>query len=188
MQNDQEKQKFGEPLEDFSLTAITASSTNGGTVSLHQRLEGKKGAVVVFWSSTCSHCVRYDKYHNDFEARHPELSLIVVASRHGETPEAIRKAMADRKLTCTIVHDAESRVARQWYTQQTPRAFLVDGERRMVYRGAIDNYKYLEDSEYVPYLEPAVGEFLGGEPVSRPETASYGCAIFSVYYILPKAL
>jgi hypothetical protein len=24
--------------------------------------------------------------------------------------------------------------------------------------------------------------------MSRQETASYGCAIFSVYYILPKAL
>jgi hypothetical protein len=29
---------------------------------------------------------------------------------------------------------------------------------------------------------------LKGEPLSRHETASYGCAIFSVYYILPKAL
>ena len=38
------------------------------------------------------------------------------------------------------------------------------------------------------YLEPAIGEFEQNKPVSRQETASYGCAIFSVYYILPKAL
>ena len=188
MQNDQPKQNFGEPLEDFSLASVTRESVNAGPVSLSQRIEGKKGAVVVFWSSTCSHCVRYDKYHNAFEANHPELSLIVVASRHGETAESIRKAMADRKLTFTMVHDPDSKVARQWFTQQTPRAFLMDTGRSLLYRGAIDNYKYAEDPEFVPYLEPAIGEFLKGEPVSRQETASYGCAIFSVYYILPKAL
>jgi len=188
VQNDQEKQKFGEPLDDISLAAVTSASANAGTVSLSGRMAGKKGAVVVFWSGICSHCVRYDAYLNSFEERHPELSLIVVASRHGEAPEMIRKTMAERKLTFTMVYDPESKVARQWYTQQTPRAFLMDAERRLIYRGAIDNYKYPEDPEYLGYLEPAIGEFLTGQPVSRTETASFGCAIFSVYYILPKAL
>jgi thiol-disulfide isomerase/thioredoxin len=183
MESGQDKQKFGEPLEDFSLSAI-----GGGTVSLGGRLEGKKGSVVVFWSGTCSHCVRYDSYLNAFEEKYPDLSLIAIASRHGETPEMIRATMAKRNLTFTMVHDPGSLVARKWFTQQTPRAFLVDHERRLHYRGAIDNYKYPVDPEHVHYLGPAVDEFLKGEPVSRKETASYGCAIFSVYYILPKAL
>jgi len=183
MQNEQDKQKFGEALEDFSLAAI-----QGGTVSLSQTLAGKKGTVVVFWSGVCSHCVRYDNYLNTFEARRPELSLIAVASRHGETPEMIRATMAKRELTFTMVHDPGSVVAKKWFTQQTPRAFLVDAGRRLHYRGAIDNYKYPEDPEHADYLGPALDEFLRGEPVSKPETASYGCAIFSIYYILPKAL
>jgi len=33
-----------------------------------------------------------------------------------------------------------------------------------------------------------IGEFLQGQPIARTETASYGCAIQSVYYILPRAL
>ena len=188
MENGQEKQKFGEALEDFSLPTVTLSATNGGMLTLSQRLEGKKGGVVVFWSGVCSHCVRYDKVLNTFEEQHPELSLIAVASRHGETPEMIRKTMASRNLTFTLVHDADSKIARKWFTQQTPRAFLVDADWKMLYRGAIDNYKYPEDPEYVAYLEPAVKEFEQNKPVSRQETASYGCAIFSVYYILPKAL
>ena len=35
---------------------------------------------------------------------------------------------------------------------------------------------------------PAIRAFLGGEPVARPETASFGCAIQTVYYQLPKQL
>jgi hypothetical protein len=181
----QDKQQFGEALADFSLAAM---NHGGGAVSLSVRLAGKKGAAVVFWSGVCSHCVRYDDYLNTFEERHPELSLIAVASRHGETPEMIRATMSKRNLKFTMVHDPGSEIARKWFTQQTPRAFLLDAERRLVYRGAIDNYKYPEDPEHTAYLAPAIDEFLNGKPLTKPETASYGCAIYSVYYILPKAL
>lgn len=184
MQNEQEKQKFGEVLGDFSLQQIRT----GTKLSLSQALAGKKGAVVVFWSGVCSHCVRYDPYLKAFENRHPELSLIAVASRHGETPESIQTAVTERGLNFSMVHDAGGKIAAEWYTQQTPRAFLMDARRNLLYRGAIDNFKYPEDPEYVGYLEPAIGQFLKGEPIARTETASYGCAIQSVYYILPRAL
>jgi thiol-disulfide isomerase/thioredoxin len=182
LQSGNERQKFGEPLSDFSLQSLS-----GPTVSLSSRLAGKKGAVVVIWSSTCSHCVRYDKYFNGFEERYPDLSLIVVSSRQGETQDSAIKAAAQRRLGFCIVHDPAASVARQWFTQQTPRAFLMDANRALLYRGAIDNYKYSEDPEYIPYLEPAIDQFLNGGAVTRQETASYGCAIQSVYYTLPKA-
>lgn len=184
MPNEQDKQKFGEPLEDFSLQQVHT----GTALSLSQALAGKKGAVVVFWSGVCSHCVRYDPYLNSFEKRHPQLSFLAVASRQGETLDAIQKTVAERSLHFPLVHDPGSKVAAQWCTQQTPRVFLMDGQRRLLYRGAIDNFKYPEDPEYAAYLEPAIDQFLKGEPIARTETASYGCAIQSVYYILPRAL
>jgi thiol-disulfide isomerase/thioredoxin len=180
MQNGNEQQ-FGEPLGDFSLPGLA-----GSRVTLTSRLEGKKGGLVVIWSSTCSHCLRYDSYLNEFEARYPDLSLTIVSARNGETMEAVRMAARQRKLTCCIAHDPMSSVAQQWFTQQTPKAFLMDAERRLLYRGAIDNYKFPEDPEHVAYLEPAIGEFLAGQPISRPDTPSYGCAIQSVYYNLPR--
>ena len=182
MQNGNEPQKFGEALSDFSLPSLS-----GPTLTLSLKLEGKKGAVVVIWSSTCSHCIRYDKYLNSFEERHPDLSLIVVSARQGETLDGAKMAAAQRKLKFCLVHDPVSGVARQWFTQQTPRAFLMDANRALLYRGAIDNYKYPEDPEFVAYLEPAIDQFLSGSPITRQETSSYGCAIQSVYYTLPKA-
>jgi thiol-disulfide isomerase/thioredoxin len=180
--NGNEQQQFGQPLSDFSLQSLS-----GPTITLSSKLEGKKGAVVVIWSSTCSHCIRYDKYFNSFEERYPDLSLIVVSARQGETLDEAKRAAAQRKLKFCIAHDPTSGVARQWFTQQTPRAFLMDANRALLYRGAIDNYKYAEDPEYVAYLEPAIGQFLSGSAITKQETASYGCAIQSVYYTLPKA-
>src|SRR5262249_6765108 len=124
-----EQQKFGEALNDFSLQSLA-----GSTVSLSSRLEGKRGGVVVVWSSTCSHCIRYDSYFNPFEERHPNLSLTIVAARNGETLEAVKLAAAQRRLTFCIAHDPTSSVAQKWFTQQTPRAFLMDANRALLYR------------------------------------------------------
>ena len=184
MQNKQEAQEFGQALGNFSLQQVRT----GTMLNLNQALAGKKGGVVVFWSGVCSHCVRYDPFLNTFEKRHPHLSLVAVASRHGETLESIQTAVTERGLNFPLLHDPGGRVAAEWSTQQTPRVFLMDSQRTLLYRGAIDNFKYPEDPEFVGYLEPAIDQFLKGEPITRTETASFGCAIQSVYYILPKPL
>ena len=112
----------------------------------------------------------------------------MLASRSGETPEMIHATATERELQFPILQDTGSALARAWFTQQTPRVFLLDPSRKLLYRGAIDNFKYPEDPQYEAYLEPAIGDLLAGKPVARKETASFGCAISSVYYILPKAL
>ena len=177
------KQPMGGIVPDVSLPLVA-----GGSGSLRQFLEGKKGLVVVFWSETCSHCLRYDSYLNAFERNHPELGVVAIACRQGETAAQILATAAQRKLTFPILHDRDGSVARQWYTQQTPRVFLIDSGLRLLYRGAIDNFRYPSDPEYQAYLQPAVEAFLAGKPVARAETASFGCAVQSVYYQLPKPL
>jgi thiol-disulfide isomerase/thioredoxin len=176
-------QEIGGAVSDFALEDI-----RGGRRSLFEMLAGNKGAVAIFWSGVCSHCFRYDKYLNGFSERHPKLALLAIASRQGETPEQIRSTVKERGLTFPILHDPGSVVAQQWFTQQTPRAFLIAANQILLYRGAIDNYKYPDDPEYAAYLEPAIADFLGGQPVRRSETASFGCPIQSVYYAMPKNL
>lgn len=183
MQNTIEEQRFGERPAGFSLPSV-----DGVSVSLESVIAARKGAVVIIWSNTCSHCLRYDEYLNDFPRRHPELGLLVLCSRQKETLEGLQKVVRQRKLSFPIAYDQDGVVAGQWYTRQTPRAFLLDATGALLYRGAIDNYKYPDDPEYIPYLEPAIRQFLNGEAIERQETASFGCAVQSVYYTLPKVL
>jgi peroxiredoxin len=176
-------QEIGGLVADFTADRIT-----GGALSLSTSMAGKKGAVVLFWSGVCSHCVRYDEYLNGFTSRHPDLALLGIASRQQETVEEIRKTIAARRLTFPILRDPGTKLAKLWFAQQTPRAYLVDPGLTLRYRGAIDNFKFPDDPEYIAYLEPAVDDMLSGQPVRQAETASFGCAIESVYYILPKIL
>jgi hypothetical protein len=85
-----------------------------------------------------------------------------------------------------MVHDAQRMVADAWLVQQTPRVFLLAPERRLIYRGAIDNFKYPEDPDYVGYLDTAIAAFLAGKAPPRADTPSFGCPVKSVYYTLPK--
>ena len=177
------RQEFGSQVPDFSLPLLDGS----GERTLQHFLAGKQGAVMVFWSGVCAHCVRYDDYFNSFTQAHAQLGFAAIASRYGETLQQMRNAVQQRLLRFPILLDQSGAVARQWHSQQTPRCYLINAEGKLCYRGAIDNFK-LPASEYISYLEPAITSFLACDPIARPETASFGCAIETVYYRLPRHL
>ena len=170
-------QPLGAPVPDFELPDAA-----GGRRSLAEALGDRRGAVILFWSGVCSHCQRYDPWLGDFPGRFPELALVVVASRQNEDAAAIRRVAGERRLPFPILVDGHREVARAYRVEQTPRAFLVDAHRRLLYRGAIDNFKYPRDPDHRPHLESAIADFLAGRPPRRPETPSFGCPIESVYY------
>jgi peroxiredoxin len=176
-------QTIGREVPDFSLEDLA-----GNTRILSAELAGNQAAAVVFWSCVCSHCLRYDEFMNTFRSRHPEVALLAIASRQQESRDQLAAAARDRRLSFPILIDAGGRLARQWYTEQTPRAFLVASDMRLLYRGAIDNFQFPGDPDYSAYLDPAIADYLAGRPIAQPETASFGCAIQSVYYQLQKIL
>lgn len=181
--NQRPRQEIGGVVPDLTLPLLS-----GGVRSIQSFLEGRQGGIVLFWSAVCSHCIRYDTYLNQFKSRHPEIGLVAVAARQGETLDEQRKNVAERGLNFPILHSADGAAAALYFAQQTPRAYLLDRSRRLLYRGAIDNFKYPHDPEYRAYVEPAIEAMLAGRPIERPETASFGCAIQSVYYVIPKPL
>lgn len=159
-------------MEDFGLANI-----DGEEVTLQAVLTGKKGAVVVFWSSICSHCSHYDGYLNGFTARHPEIGIVAVASRRRETASQLRTNAMKRRLTFPILHDPTGKVAKRWFALQTPLVFLLDPNHVLLYRGAIDNSNFPRGCDKAAYLETAIGEFLAARPVTRHEIANFGSAI-----------
>jgi peroxiredoxin len=176
----QERQSIGCLMPDFILPLV-----DGGSLSLQACLADHRAVVVVFWSGVCSHCRRYDAYLNQLPARYP-VGLLAIASRQHESRAMLRAAVVERRLRFPVLHDAERAVAHAWLVQQTPRVFLLDARRRLIYRGAIDNFKYPHDPEYVAYLDAAIEALLAGQAPPRTVIASFGCPIESVYYTLPQ--
>lgn len=182
MHGEEETQAIGTRMADFALPRI-----GGGRASLVEMLAGERVLAVVFWSAVCSHCRRYDAYLNELGER-PGVGLVAVAARQGESAEALARAIAERRLRFPVLHDADRALAHAWQVEQTPRVFLLDGDRRLRYRGAIDNFKYPQDPEHEAYLDEAVAAVVAGRDVARAETPGFGCPVESVYYEMPKPL
>ncbi|HEX4346668.1 MAG TPA: hypothetical protein VHZ73_03810 [Vicinamibacterales bacterium] len=181
---DARTQSIGDVLDNLTLPAVDS----GVTGSLDAALAGRRGALVVFWSGVCTHCVRYDRYFNDFPARHPDVAFFGVATRLTESRNDVNKTAAERGLTFPLYFSGDGAAAAGYLAQQTPRVYLVDHARRLLYRGAIDNFKYADDPEYQPYLQRALTSFLAGEPIGRADTPSFGCAVSSPYYLIPRMI
>ena len=76
----------------------------------------------------------------------------------------------------SYLQDEEGRVARTYGAVSTPHAFVFDRDRRLRYRGRIDDSRDPTSVTSID-LERAVADVLEGRPVDVPETQPFGCAI-----------
>ena len=114
---------------------------------------------MVFWS-VCARTV-FVTIRTSISSRRPTLSwrFYVVATRFTESVDDVRRAIAERGLRFPLYNGADALAAAAYLAQQTPRVYLVDPARTLMYRGAVDNFKYAADPEYQPYLERAIESF-----------------------------
>jgi thiol-disulfide isomerase/thioredoxin len=93
-----------------------------------------------------------------------------------DSPENLAK-MA-RELGFPLLYDESQEVAKAYRAACTPDFFLFDDNRRLVYRGQLDdsrpgNNKPLTGRD----LRAAIDAVLSGKPVSQEQRASIGCNI-----------
>jgi peroxiredoxin len=74
------------------------------------------------------------------------------------------------------LYDEDGDVAKAFGAGRTPEAFVLDRERRLRYRGAIDS-SWDEDEDREEYLRNALDAVLTGGEVTVAETPAVGCPI-----------
>lgn len=103
---------------------------------------------------------------NDFE-RYPD-----------DAPDRMRREAKKRGYRFPYLVDADQEVAKAYLAACTPDFFLFDRERRLVYRGQLDNSR---PSNGVPVtgadLRAAIDAVLQGTPVNEKQVPSIGCGI-----------
>ena len=79
-----------------------------------------------------------------------------------------------------ILKDLRHEVADQFGAERTPEVFVLDRQRRIRYRGRIDDQYgigYARDEAKHEYLVDAIEAVLAGKPVAVAETPAEGCII-----------
>ena len=143
-----------------------------------------KPALAVVWS--CNHC----PYVQAWEGRMVELqrefgdrgfALVAISSNDADSyPEDSFDAMKARAegqgFNFDYLYDEDQSVLEAYGAERTPEVFLFDGERRLVYHGAIDDSRE-EDDVSERYLRDAIEAVLAGEAPSVDETPAVGCSV-----------
>ena len=144
---------------------------------------GAKATVVVF---TCNHCPYALAWHERLQnvardyASRGVRTLQINPNDASRYPHDSLTAMAARvqagEFAGPYLHDESQQVARDWDAQTTPDVFVLDGDGRLVYRGAPDA-DHGDESLDANWLRAALDDVLEGRPVANAETTPVGCSI-----------
>ena len=117
--------------------------------------------------------------HADFAARGVEFWLVFGTN---ESPDAIRKHLADFRYPCGALRDPHHAFAKQSRVRVTPEAAVYRVEAgELLFHGRIDDcYVELNEKRRAPTvrdLHAALEDLLAGKPAKAPSGPAVGCII-----------
>ena len=164
--------------------SFTLPDTEGRQVSTTE-FERAPALLVMF---ICHHCP-YVKHVRPELARigHDYLprgvAILAVASNDVtkypmDGPDGMRQEKAEAGYPFPYLYDETQDVARAYHAACTPDLYLFDGDRRLVYRGQLDDSR---PGNEIPVtgrdLRSALEAVLAGEAISPHQRPSIGCSI-----------
>jgi thiol-disulfide isomerase/thioredoxin len=168
--------ELGDELVDFELADVYGRP---------HRLSGYTSEVLVidFWSAECPISQNYDPYFEGFAKSygHKGVTFLAIDSNQYEDEGDILRAVEARNLTFPILRDPDNRIADYFGAVTTPHLYVFDRDRRLRYRGAVDDTTFKNKEASVNYLEEAVDALLLGNQVTTPDTEPFGCTINRVW-------
>ena len=86
---------------------------------------------------------------------------------------------AHAQPTATLM-DTDGKLGRAYGARTTPHMYIVDPQGKLIYAGAIDSKPSTNQADIkvaTNYVNQALGEAMGGKPVSQATTTPYGCSV-----------
>jgi peroxiredoxin len=167
----------GSRVEAFTLE----DAASGKPLGLDD-LEDRKAVVIVFTGTDCPIGNKYLSTLVDLAGRYEGRGVAVLGinANESETADAIAAHAREYGVTFPVLRDAGGEVAARLRAERTCEAILLDADRAIRYRGAIDDqftYRAAKDAPDHRYLEDAIEALLDGRPVDPEATPVVGCPI-----------
>jgi len=172
--------ELGTKAPGFSLPEVVS----GRAISL-DTFAGKKALLVMF---ICQHCpfvkhvkAELAKLGVDYSGK--DIGIVGISSNDpavssDDSPEGLQRMVADWGLTFPVCYDESQEVAKSYAAACTPDFFLFDTNRRLVYRGQLDDSRPSNGKPVTGTdLRGAIEAVLAGHAVSAQQTQSVGCNI-----------
>lgn len=167
-----------------SAPAFALPDTTGKIVSIED-FQGAKALLVMF---ICNHCPFVKLVRDELSALGREyqpkgVAVVAIMSNDADNypadrPEKMAEEVVSAGYTFPYLYDATQETAKAYHAACTPDFFLFDADRKLAYRGQIDdarpgNGKPVTGAD----LRAAIDAVLAGQPVSSEQHPSIGCNI-----------
>jgi peroxiredoxin len=135
--------------------------------------------AVVFTCNSCDVAADYEDRIIAFAKKHARDVAVVainVSTKPADDLPHMQERAKEKDFPYPYLIDKSQDIGRAYGANFTPEFFLLDGDRRVVYMGSMDNSTYA-DQVKENYLEAAVAALQKGEAPAVAETAPRGCRI-----------
>ena len=168
---------LGAPAPDFDLPGV-----DGKNHSLSS-FKDKPVLVVIFSCNHCPYVVAYEdrmvSIQRDYAAK--GVQLVAIKSNDDKAypedsfPEMIKRAR-EKGFNFPYLRDESQKAVEAYGGVCTPHVFAFDRNRKLRYRGRIDDSK--EESKVTANdLRNALDDLVAGRTVRVPDTRPFGCSI-----------
>lgn len=171
---------LGTKAPDFHLPEVVS----GKTTSL-STFADKKALLVMF---ICRHCpfvkhVQQELAQLGKDYFTSDLGIVAISANDAknypdDAPDSLKAFATEQGFTFTLCYDETQETAKAYTAACTPDFFVFDKERKLVYRGQLDdsrpsNGKAVTGAD----LRAAIDAVLAGKAVSDEQKPSVGCNI-----------
>jgi len=172
--------ELGTPAPDFALPDVVS----GDPISL-DTFAGKPALVIMF---ICQHCP-FVKHVQDELAKighdyvPQNVGVLAVSANSVQThpqdgPEQLKAMAATLKFNFPYCYDETQEMAKAYTAACTPDFFVFDGDRKLAYRGQLDDSRPGNDVPVTGQdLRAAIDTVLAGGSLSPDQKPSIGCNI-----------
>ncbi len=139
-----------------------------------------KAVVLVFTCNQCPVAAAYEDrlvaLQNEFKDRGVQVVAICSNREDSNTLPKLKKRAERKKFNFPYLRDSDQQTGQAYGAAVTPHVFLLDGDRKIVYMGAIDdNQNPKKVTKH--YLSDAIKALLAGKQPETTETRQFGCGI-----------
>jgi len=161
--------------------AQTALDLDGNIVNPLQTSSGKI-VVLVFLRRDCPVSGRYAPVIQRISKQYADTAKFwLVYPDKSETPQTIRKYLADYGYQLPALRDPEHALAKMSRVQITPEVAVFDRNHQLAYDGRIDDWFVdlfrARPAPTTHELDDAIRAVLAGKPVTKSEVRGVGCYI-----------
>ncbi len=170
--------KPGDPAPPFSLPG-----TDGKTYRLVDYAKDPL-LLVVFWCNHCPYVHAWEGRMIDIGRRYASKGVRIVLINSNDArayPEdsfaSMTRRAKEKGYPFPYLQDESQEVAMAYGALVTPHPMLFDAQRRLLFQGRIDNDHQHPERVTEKYLEQALNQALGGQPVLPDHLPVVGCTV-----------